>query len=140
MKKIDYLVLIIGTCLAAGLLVAAVGDSATSIMQDSSANVLGGPFTFSNVVSQTTAASAPNHLVRYADFTNSANGKVLKAGDTMTGALIVSNNITATLTNGAAAYKVNSNAGVSFTITNLYNGVTNVIVYGSGIVTNNTQL
>lgn len=43
----------------------------TTIMQDSSANVLGGPYTFSNVVSQTTSATSPNNLVRFADFTNS---------------------------------------------------------------------
>ncbi len=149
MKKYFIPIFLLGMFLFPAISPAPVGVR-TPIYLDTTGNVLNANVIFTNQVLMNIAASNPSNLVRYAEWTNSAGAAfpivpIAKGGTgvaytQLTGAWTNTANFNVTLTNNAAAYQVGGFAGSSFTITNLFNNVTNVLVFGSGIVTNNTKL
>lgn len=149
MKKI---LITISMVFAAVLLMAAVGDTLISVMTDSSGNVVSTPLVFSNQVNMVPVATNGGQLIRYANYTNSSasiitsdkiaivNGGTGTNVTQLTGTWTNTVNFQVNGTNNATQYRVGGVLGFSGSVTNTFGGssptVTNIMVYGGGVLTN----
>lgn len=105
---------------------------------------------FSNQFVMVPAPSLSNHVARFMDVTNASGSSfpvipVAKGGTgtnttLLTGAWTNSGNWTVGATNQASFYSVGGIAGTSVVVTNYGVGFTNIMSFGSGILTNLTTI